>query len=316
MAKQCKGYRRGLIAVFSIALLLGAGAYIAVPRLLPSAIVDAPNAGRAIDPQQDRADLPAGTSLHLRIPVGPPAASISCLAVEPSGRAVPLGTVLVFHGIRDDKRSQHGTGVYLSDLGYRSVLVDSRGHGRSTGKYLTYGVQESKDMVQVLDHLEKKGLLARPVGAVGFSYGGAVALQLAARDRRIKAVVTIATFSSLQEVLPVYVSHYIPLLSRLFTSAQYERALKEAGEIARFAPQQASNTKAAAATSARLLIIHGQEDPKVPVEQARKIHQAAKGHSELAIIPGEGHDSLLLDRSGTVRRKMTKWFKRWLQKND
>jgi pimeloyl-ACP methyl ester carboxylesterase len=303
---------RGLVAAAAIAVLLGAGAVIAFPCFLPSAIADAPNAGKSIDPLKDGDFLPGGGFIHLRIPVGPPSASISCLVRSPSGDAAARGTVFVFHGVRDDKLSQVGTAILLSDLGYRAVLVDSRGHGRSTGEYLTYGVQESRDMLQVLAHLEGKGLLREPLGAVGFSYGGAVALQLAAREKRVKAVVTVATFSSLREVLKDYVMHYAPFPGLLLTDGQLDRALKKAGEIARFDPAEADSTKAASAMEARLLIIHGREDPKVPVSHACRLHDAAGKKSELVVVPGEGHDSLISDRKGTVRKKMEAWFERWL----
>jgi len=303
---------RGLVAAAAIAILLGAGAVIVFPCFLPSAIADAPNAGRSIDPRKDEGFVPAGGYLHLRLPVGPPAASISCLVRSPSRGAAVRGTILVFHGVRDDKLSQIGTAVSLSDLGYRAVLVDSRGHGRSTGDFLTYGVQESRDMLQVLEHLRDGGLLEEPVGAVGFSYGGAVALQLAAREKRVKAVVTVATFSSLREVVKDYVMHYAPFPGLFLTDGQLDRALKKAGKIARFDPAEADNTKAASAMGARLLIIHGQEDPKVPVSHAYRIHEAAGEKSELIVVPGEGHDSLIADRTGMIRRKMKAWFDRWL----
>jgi pimeloyl-ACP methyl ester carboxylesterase len=41
----------------------------------------------------------------------------------------------------------------LAEAGYRAVLVDLRGHGRSTGKYTTFGVQAAKDLSQVIDAL-------------------------------------------------------------------------------------------------------------------------------------------------------------------
>ena len=51
--------------------------------------------------------------------------------------------------------------------GYRAVLVDLRGHGRSTGKYLTYGVQEAQDISQVIDALEQQQLIAGEIGVLG-----------------------------------------------------------------------------------------------------------------------------------------------------
>ena len=245
--------------------------------------------------------------------VGPPAASLSVFCLSPAKRSRPRGTILVFHGLRDSKRSQVGTGVRLAAQGYRAVLVDSRGHGRSTGAMLTYGVRESQDAVQVLDRLQEEGLLALPVGALGFSYGGSVALQLAARDRRVKAVVSVATFSSLRQTMRDYLAYHLPGIGRLIpTDAQLARGLAEAGRQAAFDPAEADNVRAAARTTARLLIVHGQQDAKIPPSHARAICGAAGQRCRLLVVPGEDHDSVFGDRQGLVGRQMTGWFSRWL----
>src|SRR5262249_26780655 len=153
------------------------------------AIVDAPNAHAA--------SLPATVPGEQRIPVGPPAATLSVGIENP--RLPPRATIFVLHGIRDQKENVRSWAEHLTEAGYRAVLVDSRGHGRSSGEWLTYGVQESRDLSQVLDALAVDG----PVGVMGISYGAATAIEWAAREPRVKAAVAVAPFASLREVVPV-----------------------------------------------------------------------------------------------------------------
>ncbi len=295
-------------------LVLGAVAaaagYLALPHLIPGAILYAPNTDVTMDPAKDR--LPGGHDnvRHLRVAVGPPDASLSLWCFRPKQRA--RGTILVFHGIRDSKWSQVGTGAHLARLGYVAVLVDSRGHGRSSGRHLTYGVRESRDARQVLDRLKQEGLLVEPVGTLGFSYGGAVALQLAALDSRVEAVVTVATFSSLRQTLRDFVAYHLPGIGRVLpTEAQMSAGLARAGRQAAFDPAAADNVRAAGATRARLLIIHGAEDAKIPPAHARRICRAAGARCRLVEVPGADHDSIF--GGGVVSREMTAWFNRWLR---
>src|SRR5262249_21723795 len=115
---------------------------------------------------------------------------------------IPRATIFILHGIDDEK----DLGPYLlfremlTHKGYRVVQIDFRGHGGSTGQWITYGGVESHDLVQVLDELERQKLIAGEVGAVGISYGAACAIQWAAIDPRIKAIVAIEPFCDLRDV--------------------------------------------------------------------------------------------------------------------
>lgn len=286
---------RRLLGGGGLGLLLGVvGIYVVVLWALPSAISYAPNAERPIDSAGD----PSAGALHalgvsrgLRVAVGPPAASLSLWIVDPTGPA--RDTVLVLHGIRDNKRSQLGLGRALAAAGHRAVLVDLRGHGRSSGRFLSYGVIESRDLVQVIDALAERGSLTGEVKAVGASYGGAVALQLAARDRRVTAVATVATFTSLRDVTPLYLRRLVPGVGRLVTSGQIDEALERAGREAGFDPREAAPVRAVARTHARLLLVHGADDGNIPVSHARALHQAAGRRSQLLVIPGADHATVM-----------------------
>jgi pimeloyl-ACP methyl ester carboxylesterase len=316
---------RRLLVAGTVLLVLGALGYLALLEAMPFGIVYAPNTDLTIDPAADPGPdqlAQLGVTRQLRVKVGgekvggearpgPPTASLSCWLVDPKGRA-PRGTVLVLHGIRDSKRSMLGLGQRLARQGYRAVLVDHRGHGRSSGRWLTFGVFESQDLVQLLDRLQRDGLLVQPLGAVGFSYGASVALQTAARDPRVLVVAAVSGFASIKALLRNYIGAQVPVLGWLLPEANVQRALRQAGELAGFDPERASPERAIRRTRAQVLLLHGAADRKIPPWHARTLHAAAKGHSQLRLLPGKDHDGTLADRRGTAARAIVGWLDRWM----
>lgn len=300
--------------------LVGSIVAIAIVRAivvhsLPGMIVTTPNADHTFEARDDAS---ASELAALRVPrqfrvaVGPPDASLSVWLVEPSTGA-PHATVLVCHGLRDQKRSLLPVARQLAADGYRAVLVDLRGHGRSSGRWLTYGVVEAADLGQVLDALERDNLLAGPVGVYGTSYGAACALMLAGRDPRVRAVVSVAPFATMQDEVPYFIRHSSRVPRWFIGDGTIARAIAEAGKLAGFDPKQASPLAAIQHTQARVLLIHGEPDEKTPVEHSRQLHAAAPGLSQLMIIPSaEGHDLFFRDRDGAIARATHAWFKEWL----
>lgn len=289
---------------------------------LARSIVWGPNTDKPIDLADDPkpAALAAlGVDHQLRVHVGPPPASLSVWVVEPSrnegGPASPRGTVLVLHGITDRKDSMLGLGRQFAAGGYRAVLVDLRAHGRSGGRWLTFGVTESRDLAQVLDALAAADLLAGDVGVFGPSYGGGVAVQFAGIDPRVKAVVAVCPFASMRDVTPGVVRMYAPWPIRwLLLGSTIDRAVTEAGRIAGFDPDAASAVEAIRRTDAQVLLVHGRDDVKIPPSHSRRLHDAAPGHSRLLLLDGHGHDSVLAgDSGGVVLRESLDWFGRWLE---
>ena len=279
-------------------------------RWIAHAIVDAPNKGVAQVPPAPRAEFEAlGVSRAERIEVGPPSAELDCWIIDPTQS--PRGTVVVLHGVRDRKRTQVGLGRKLAEQGYRAVLIDLRGHGESTGDFITYGVVESRDLAQALDALDARGLIHEPIGVIGASFGGACAIKLAAIDERVKAVIAIATYTSLRDVVPNYLGRMG--MGWLVSDATLEDSFAIAGELASFNATEANPIEAIGKVHAPVLLIHGDEDSHIPPDHSQRLHEAAPEHSKLVIIPAANHDTIMMDRDGTIWRETLAWLTEYLE---
>ncbi|MFG1652753.1 alpha/beta fold hydrolase [Micromonospora sp. NPDC049275] len=119
-----------------------------------------------------------------------------------SGRKVPA--VLLAHGFGGTKESVRSDAEEFAGRGYAVLTWTARGFGRSGGEiHLDNPDYEVRDAQRLLDWLA-----ARPevrtdapgdpkVGVVGGSYGGGLALLLAAQDRRVDAIVPMITWNDL-----------------------------------------------------------------------------------------------------------------------
>jgi alpha-beta hydrolase superfamily lysophospholipase len=272
--------RNRLIALL-IVFCAVAGLEQAFERLGAVALVRSPNARRAIPPAEPG---------ERRIDVGPPAATLSVSVIEP--KLPPRATIVVLHGIRDQKDFLRHVGLHLAEAGYRAVLVDSRGHGRSTGPFLTWGIQEPRDLSQLIDAL---GYGDGPIGVFGESYGAAVSIMWGAHDRRVRAVVALAPFSSLRELIPAWWRLNVPLLGRIIPRWVLNRSIDQGARMAGFDPEASSPLLAATRSHAPILIVHGSDDNTVPYEESVEIAQAAPATVKLITMNGQDHDHIASD---------------------
>jgi pimeloyl-ACP methyl ester carboxylesterase len=230
-------------------------------------------------------------------------------ATDSDTSAEPRGTILVLHGIRDSKDRQVGFGRALAQAGYRAVLVDLRGHGASTGRWLTYGVVEARDLVQTLDALDSRGLLAGSVGVLGSSYGGAIGLQLAGIDSRVKAVVAIAPYAGVRDLIRPYARQMN--MSWLVSDRAIADGYRQACASSGCDLDQADSARAVAASQARVLLIHGRDDASIPFAHSQRIAAAAPDRTRLMLLDGEDHISIFRDESGVLNTAALDWFARW-----
>src|SRR6195952_2637729 len=119
----------------------------------------------------------------------------------------PAPAVVLAHGFGQTKTDLVSEAKELQDAGYVVLAYTARGFGQSGGSIgldsLDGEVADARALVDVLASepaVQKVG--ADPVvGAVGGSYGGALALMLGATDPRIDTVVAAITWNDLSQSL-------------------------------------------------------------------------------------------------------------------
>ena len=231
---------------------------------------------------------PADIREVLTIPC--PGASVRAWVFEPRG--TPRGTVVVLHGIGDSKLGSLNSARAHAARGYRAVAWDSRGHGDSSGRFLTYGVQEAQDLRLLVDQLEQRGLLAAPLAIVGSSYGAATAIQYGALDARVDRIVAISPFASLREVVPAYLHWIAGRIALLVPAAWTDARIDEAGHIGGFDPDRACPRCVAPKLKAATLIVASRADERIPFEQSQAVYAALTARREWHLVDGAQHVSV------------------------
>jgi hypothetical protein len=209
------------------------------------------------------------------------------------------GTVVILHGLGESKASYPflGIGRVLAKKGYDVVLPDLRAHGRSEGKYTTYGAKESRDVQAVVDALQADGIVDEPIYVLGATLGASTAIQYAAMDPEVNAVFAITPYRNIQTVA----KRRLPLTS----GEQRQAAIERAGEIADFSPSEADTVRAAADLDKPLLLVHGMFDLMIPAENSKLIHEAARGPKKLILIkPGPKQVALATTMEDWIARRM------------
>jgi alpha-beta hydrolase superfamily lysophospholipase len=93
-------------------------------------------------------------------------------------QGVPVGLILVAHGVAEHGGRYHHVADLLVGLGLRVAIPDHRGHGRSGGKRLL--VRDLSEFTTDLETLRKLELVdGRPTYLLGHSMGGEIALDYA-----------------------------------------------------------------------------------------------------------------------------------------
>jgi pimeloyl-ACP methyl ester carboxylesterase len=205
-----------------------------------------------------------------------------------SRKQISRGTVLLLHGLWDSKARLYGLGQELADIGFDVILPDNRSHGRSTGRFITWGAKEKEDLRRVVDELTGPDGLSETIYVFGVSMGGCIAVQYAAHEPRCAGVVAVAPAAGAQQVL----RRMFPLMS----PEKIQQTRQAVREMADFDICQASAIQAAADLSCPLVVIHGRLDATVPYWHGREILEASPGPKAMHSIWWAGHATILLGR--------------------
>lgn len=242
--------------------------------------------------QQHDNGLPLQTGLQLAVP-------------HPFQPQAPRGTVVLLHGWMMNGDAMLPWSLQLAQAGYRVVTIDLRNHGHSGAGPAGYGTFESDDVVDVIGALRQRGEVVGPLYLFGVSYGAATALFTADKlGDQVTGVVAMESFANAGDAI----RSMIPHLMSLQPTGWKAQALAAYGRW-RYGGQDIDQVIAAASqrldldldrvdvahalsdTQACVLLLHGQDDQHVRVEQGRRL---ASSSPRVHYIEMRGEDHITL----------------------
>jgi putative redox protein len=215
---------------------------------------------------------------HLAQPGGLPRAGLPAVVIAPGYPSGPDrgATARATHPELADR--------IANEMGWVALSINFRGTADSEGDFSLTGWLA--DVLAAIDHL----LGAERVNGVwlaGFGTGGSLSICAGARDLRVRGVAALASPADFEDwarhprrlllhsrTIGIIRSSGFP--SSLEEWAQPLRVLRPSHLVAELAPRA-------------LLVMHGDADAVVPVEDARTVAEA-HGTADLRIIRGAGHN--------------------------
>jgi alpha-beta hydrolase superfamily lysophospholipase len=216
--------------------------------------------------------------------------------------------VLAFHGVGDNRLGVLEHARILLMAGYGVVMMDARAHGISEGPMATYGWLERHDTSAVVDALETAEH-PRHLFALGESMGGGIALQSAAIEPRIEAVVAEAAFANLREASYDYAGlRRSPLLGKTLFAPGTWTMIYHAERLAGLPASEVSPEKAVAARAFPVFLICDEKDVALPCRHTKRIYDSAIGRKEMWMVPGAYHTAALGYAPDEFRRRVLAFF--------
>lgn len=207
---------------------------------------------------------------------------------------------ICFHGYRSSSMTDFSGGAELSlSLGHNLLLVDQRGHGKSAGRTITFGIQERWDCLEWAKWGLNRFGKDTQILLYGISMGASTVLMTAELPlpAQVKGIVAdcpynapveiICTVSEGMRIPSVLVKPFLLLGARLYGG---------------FRLQETNAARSVRNTKVPILIIHGEADTFVPCSMSEEIYAENTEMVQRHTFPGAEHGiSYLVDKERYCR---------------
>jgi pimeloyl-ACP methyl ester carboxylesterase len=211
---------------------------------------------------------------------------------------------ILFHGYGASKSDMLAEAAGFHELGVSVLLVDFRGSGASSESYTTIGYREAEDVAAAVAFAGREFAYTRHV-LFGQSMGAAAILRaIETEGVRPDAVVIEAVFDSL---LSTVRNRFHSMRVPSFPSA--ELLLFWGGRRVGFDPFGHNPVDYARGVTCPILFMHGANDPRARIEEARRVFGAVPAPKRFKEFPEAGHESYAGRFPGEWKQAVAALFK-------
>jgi len=222
--------------------------------------------------------------------------------------AVPAPAILICHGM--NARGSQGLKIYAQlakaacKEGFVALLFDFRGVGKSTGVF-DYGIDEQQDVKCALNFLASRHeVVPNKIFVAGHSLGGTVSLYALQNEKRVKGLVIWSTpknhnfnvrkfITRTRGKLGLYTFLILSRIDKIVNVSKFFKlevyGVKLRPKHVREKLMRLNECEAASKLHVPLLIVIGEDDVIVGVDEAREIYRAANEPKTLQIINNADH---------------------------
>jgi len=235
---------------------------------------------------------------------------VSAILVTPDAPTESL--VLLCHGFLSNQNSTTNKTLtrLLVERGIATCRFDFFGQGESEGPFERITLTTALDQAQsALASVRHKGY--RRLGLMGSSFGGLVALLLAARTTDLRAVALKCPVADFPETLRMEFGE-----DRMAHWKRFNEIPNVLGGSQPVALQYRlyedcltfDTYKAAESIQAPVLIVQGDCDELVPLHQSRRLFDILTGEKRLDLLPGADHGFTKGEDFRTMTHSIAEWL--------
>jgi fermentation-respiration switch protein FrsA (DUF1100 family) len=222
------------------------------------------------------------------------------------------GALIIFvHGYKNDRASMLGSAALFHAHGYGALVIALRGHDRSDGDRIMFGHAELRDLeAWYAFAVVQPDVDRRRIAILGVSMGGAIAIQYAAENHAIAALVADSAFSSMDDTLATSVRHFTGLPAFPFSSL-IGFWIRENTGLTR---DEADAKRAIARISPRpVFLMQGGADTVISPASGQLLYDAAGDPKELWFDPALDHAKFFDERRDEYERRVVGFMDKWLK---
>ena len=231
------------------------------------------------------------------------------------GRWIPAedakGTIVLFHGYRSNVIVDFGPAFELyHNKGLNILVPDQRSHGKSQGRFITFGVKESADvMCWIKYHNETYGDL--PLFISGLSMGASTVMYVADQDlpENVRGIIADCGFTSPAAIIASVYNKviHLPAGPTVFMTDLFARL------FAGFSLFRKDTRRSLSQNKTPILIVHGTDDGFVPCRMSRQSYASCNGPKELLLVKGADHGVSFLTDTDLYKATVDRFMERCME---